>query len=367
MAKDKEEKDDKDEGEDLVIVTKDKDDLEVPPTGDQALAEDEETPPKKKVKDEDEDQEEPEDERIGASEESDEEDDQQKKTSHKSRRQRQKEAEKRLRLERDFLERRNEQLERELQETRAGTDERLGAVEKSNLENKIAYAKGIIKKAEEVMAEATSKGRGEENVEATKIRDEWKDHLKELETARKEMDEEPEKPHQPPPANPRVVKMAKDWYEAHPWFDFSEKDRDSKIVGILDKEIAGEGYDPTTQEYWDELSKRVKEALPHRVGKKKPKKNGRDDEEDEDEEEQLEASGEDEEEEKPKPKPKKGKGGPMFRTGGPGRDLKPNEVYLNRDRIAALKELGVWDDPKLRAKYLKKYQDWDRDNPGATN
>lgn len=362
MAKDKEEKDEKDEGEDLVIVTKHADDVETPPTGAEEI--EDETPPRRKPQEEeDEDEEEEEEARLGASEE-DNEDKPSKKATHKTRRQRQKEAQQRLERERDFLEKRNEELERRLSETAKQTDERLGAVEKSQVDQRIAYAKGIIKKAEAVMAEATSKGRGEENVEATRIRDEWRDHLKELSEHRAAMDEEPEKVNEPPPANPRVVKMAKDWYEAHPWYDFGEGNRDSKIVGILDKEIASEGYDPTTKEYWDELSKRVQEALPHRAGKKKAgrKSNGHD-EEDEEDEDQLEAAGEDEEEERPKPKPKKkGKGGPMFRTGGPGRDLKDNEVFLTRDRIAALKELGAWDDPKLRAKYLKKYQDWDREH-----
>jgi hypothetical protein len=364
MAKDKEEKDDKGgEEESLTIVTKDPADLDVPATSDEGLA--------GEGDEQEAGEEEQEEARLGASEETEEEEPA-KRTAHKSRRARQKEAQLRLERERDFLERRNEQLERENADLKSNTEERLGNVERSQLDNRIAYARGIIKKAEDVISAATTHNKGDELVEATKIRDEWKDHLEELEGARKDMDEKPEEERKPPPANPRVVQHAKTWYEDHKWYDFQGGDRDSKIVGIIDKEIADEGYDPTTKEYWSELSKRVDEALPHRKSKKKgggKKPNGHDDEDEEEGEDQrLEAADEDEEDEKPKPKVRTaGKGGPKFRTGGPGRDLRDNEVYLSRDRIAALKELGAWDDPKLRAKYLKKYREWDDAHPEANS
>jgi len=330
MAKDKEDKKDKDEdeGEALTIVTDHEDDLDVPPTGEQVAMETVDTEPKKKKvaaganghdKDEEEDEsdeEEPEDKRLGASDENDEED--QRRTSHKSRRQRKKEAEARLRLERDFLEKRNEALERKLAETLKGTDERIGAVEKSNLDQRIAQAKGIIKKAETVIADAITNQKGDEAAEATRIRDEWRDHLKDLETSRVSMDEEDKegKEHKPPPANPRVVAQAQKWHQKNSWYDFQNRDLDSKVVSLIDQQVAQEGYDPMTEEYWDEVTKRAKALIPHRF---KVKKKAKDDTDDEDEDVEDVADDEDEEDEKPKPKkggkPKPKTGGPRFRTG----------------------------------------------------
>jgi hypothetical protein len=57
-------------------------------------------------------------------------------------------------------------------------------------------------------------------------------------------------------------------------------------------------------------------------------------------------------------------------TGGPavgsGREHAPTstrkEIYISPERKAALQEAGVWDDPVLRQRYVKKYAEYDRAN-----
>jgi len=195
--------------------------------------------------------------------------------------------------------------------------------------------------------------KGEEAAEATRIRDNLRDQLRDYEGQKAEADREPEAR---PPPDPRVVLNARNWHSRNSWFDFQRSDFDSKVAGAIDDSIAAEGMDPATPEYWKEFDKRIATVLPHRA---KKASNGHDSEE------------EDEEEDEPprrKTPPKKEPqerappGGPRFRTGGPGRDLKANEVYLSRERIEAMKESGAWEDPVLRAKLLKRYQAYDREH-----
>jgi hypothetical protein len=121
--------------------------------------------------------------------------------------------------------------------------------------------------------------------------------------------------------------------EDHSWWDPNGGDNDSRTVSRLDQAMVNEGFDPTTPEYWDELSRRVEEALPKRYAQG----NG-------------------------KAEPKKKSTGPRFSTGGRERPLKKGEVYISADRKAAMVEAGVWDDPELRQKYLKSYSKYDSEN-----
>lgn len=38
------------------------------------------------------------------------------------------------------------------------------------------------------------------------------------------------------------------------------------------------------------------------------------------------------------------------------------EIYISKDRRDAMIQAGVWDDPVLRMKYVKQYQQWDKEN-----
>ena len=108
----------------------------------------------------------------------------------------------------------------------------------------------------------------------------------------------------------------------------------------LDESLSAEGYDPTSKEYWDELTARVKRRLPERF-----KKGARVRDEDDDDME---------EDEKPR-----ANAGPKFSSGGRERPLKKGEVYVSAERKQAMKEYGVWDDKVARDRMLRKYAQWD--------
>jgi hypothetical protein len=120
--------------------------------------------------------------------------------------------------------------------------------------------------------------------------------------------------------------------ERNSWYDPQAKDMDSEIAQRLDKKLTDEGYDPSSEDYWDELDDRVAKYLPHRTGNAAPQRAAT---------------------QRP-------------RMTGSGRESAPtgraNEFRISPDRVSAMKEAGMWDNPELRAKAIKKYAAWDREN-----
>ena len=126
------------------------------------------------------------------------------------------------------------------------------------------------------------------------------------------------------------------WHARTPWYDISRKDPDSAVTYAVDNALAAEGWNPRDPGYWDELDNRLRKYVPHRF---------------------QAAQSDDEPEEKPRPKPP---------TGGTAKNssLKPNQVRLSPERVAAIKEAGAWDDPEARKRYIKRYADYDRQHKG---
>lgn len=135
----------------------------------------------------------------------------------------------------------------------------------------------------------------------------------------------------PQPLDPRLANHAQAWMERNSWYDPSGQDQDSEIAMRIDHRLAQEGWDPTTKEYWDELSARVKKYLPHRVNSGK-----------------IERS-----------KPR------SVVTGSGRENASASSVAtykLSSERVQALKDAGLWDDPKKRAEAIKRFRDYDKQN-----
>jgi hypothetical protein len=135
--------------------------------------------------------------------------------------------------------------------------------------------------------------------------------------------------------DPIVKKMAAEWMEDNPWYDPSGKNEESQIAQVIDKRLTSEGYDPTSEDYWEELTDRLQKYIPT------VQKQGYND------------SG--------------------TRTQRPksvmtssGRETtattKSNEFRLSPQRVSAMKEAGLWDNSELRQKAIRKYAEWDRSN-----
>lgn len=152
-----------------------------------------------------------------------------------------------------------------------------------------------------------------------------------------------------PQMDPAAVTRAVGWAGKHKaWYDPSGSNQDSVRVIEIDNAIMAEGYDPTSDEYWDELSSRVKEELPHRF-KRTAKTGGS---------KVVDDQGEKPAERKP--------GGPRMaaasQSNDPGRPLRKNEVRVTPERRKAMEAAGMWEDPAKRNRMLASYAKYDREN-----
>lgn len=243
----------------------------------------------------------------------------------KERKERRDKAIDRDKLELNFLRSRNDELER-----------RVGAVEThakqtslSQIDQQIQQANYEVETAQKIIAKAVEAGNGEDVVQALQYRDQAIAKANQLLQQKQQQTYQTQAPQQPRVDN-EVVHYAKEFMEEHSWYDPNGKDEDSAIVQAIDNRLAEEGYDPRSEEYWDELHDRVKRRLP----------------------EKFKA-----------PAVRKPTGGPVV---GSGREHAPvstrKEIYISPERKAALQEAGVWDDPVLRQRYIKKYAEYDRAN-----
>lgn len=147
----------------------------------------------------------------------------------------------------------------------------------------------------------------------------------------------------PAPLDERLVTHANGFMSKHSWYKPEGRDNDSVVLRALDNQIAQEGWDPTTEAYWQELDTRLKKYLPHRSKSAKVQSTDDDDQ--------------------------VGRNKPKSIVAGSGRDAQTSvsakSVFrLSPERVAALKEAGMWDDPKQRTEAIKRYRDFDKQQKG---
>ncbi len=131
-----------------------------------------------------------------------------------------------------------------------------------------------------------------------------------------------------------IVNKAKAWAERNAWYDPSGKDEDSEIAKALSGVLAAEGYDPKTEDFWDELDDRIKEKLPGKI-----------------------IGVEDEEDEEPALKPKRRASPPVGGAASNRGDLNGKKtITLPTSYINMLKANGIWDDIPRRNKIIADRQ-----------
>jgi len=244
------------------------------------------------------------------------------------RKERREKAISRDKLELDFLRKRNDDLERRV----SATEQRVNQRDVAGIDQGIQAALREAEMADQVIAQAVAAGNGDDVIKAMKYRDQAKERAQQLSVAKQHSVQAP---------TPRaelsdvVAEHAKDFMEDNPWYDASGRDEASAVVLAIDNALAREGFDPETEDYWDELRTRVEKRLPDKV---KP------------------ASRE-------KPAERTARGGPSV---GSGREHAPvstrREVYISPERKQALVDAGVWDDPLLRMRYVRRYAEYDKSN-----
>lgn len=73
-----------------------------------------------------------------------------------------------------------------------------------------------------------------------------------------------------PRISPVAVRYMQDFAAEHEWYDPNGGDTDSRILSALDAQVASEGHDSATPDYWDRLTELGEEYLPHRFGGAQP-------------------------------------------------------------------------------------------------
>jgi hypothetical protein len=248
----------------------------------------------------------------------------------KRQKQRQKETMKKTREE-------NAHLLRELLEAK----ERLIALENRNIQSdaqtadqRYNYAMAQIAKAERDLKEAFETGDGDKAVAAQKTREQSIYAAREAEELKKRLSN-PQLQQKSNVLDPRTETHAQQWMQKNPWFNPSGDDEDSAIARAIDeawaKEAQRKGVNPSSEDYWDELDSRVKRRLGTASSERERKRSA---------------------------PPVTGRGEYSNRP-----STSDNKVYLTPERKKALQDAGVWDDPEKRKRYIKQFQQYDRQNP----
>jgi hypothetical protein len=238
------------------------------------------------------------------------------------RRELQKRAKEASERELDYLRQQNAEITRRLQ----AVEGHAISTNEQTLDGRLQQALREAQQAETIMARAAEAGNGDDMVAAMRIRDESIASAQQLHAAKQQMAQAREQVSRPQ-VDPRVAGYASEWLQANPWYDASGRDEDSRITKAIDDGMTRDGYDPSSRDYWVELTRRVSA----RVG-----------------DDGAAAT------------TQRRKAPPT----GNGREHAPSstrkEVYVTPERKAAMIDAGHWDDPIKRNQMLKAYQAYDK-------
>lgn len=220
----------------------------------------------------------------------------------------------------------------------AEAHERLMALEARNVQSdaqtaeaQLRQAQAQVQRAENELKEAVETGDGERVLKALRLRDEAAMRVQAADDLRKRLNNP--QLQQKPSLDPLTENHAQQWMAENPWFDPNGTDEDSVIARAIDEAWAQEarkrGINPSSADYWDELDARVK----RRLG-------------------QADAD-----------RPRRRATPPVTGRGDTSRpSTRKEQVYVTPERKKALQDAGVWDDPELRKRYLRRYAEYDRMN-----
>lgn len=214
--------------------------------------------------------------------------------------------------------------------------ERVNKVQAEALDQRIAAHVRDAKTMEDIEAKALEKGEARDSIEARRLKEQNIAEAHRL-AAEKDALLQPRQVAQGPPRE--VLDKQRIFMERHPWYNPNGVDEDSLLTKAVDQAIANERrLNPTQPEYWGELEKRIAARLPHRAFKAEPADDDAD----------------------TTPQDTRTRRAPPV---GGGRGAAPGSVArltLSPERVAAMKEAGYWDDPKIRTKMAKQYLAFDK-------
>lgn len=234
------------------------------------------------------------------------------------------------------LQRENEEFKRRLNQLERNTkSEQLTRIDKG-----IEDAQVRLEYAKMKLAEATQNGDGQAMVEAQTLWQSAQEEARNLTAMRNQADQELRRPQQDnsDQTDPSVQRLAQQWMRRNKWYNPANNDSDSKIAKKIDELMVTQGWNPTDPDYWDELDSRLHKELPHRYND----------------------STDNESRDVRRPRNVVGSAGREASAayGGSNR----TQFVLSPDRVKAMKEVGAWDNPERKARMVKQFIEFDRQN-----
>jgi hypothetical protein len=266
-----------------------------------------------------------------------------KRRHRQSRKQRQREARDRLQGRLSLLEQQNATLMQRLQAVEGVS----ATTTLAQVDDRLGDAQARVRQADNILAKALEAGAGDDFVEAQRMRDEAKadeQNLLRLKTTLVEHQKRaPELA-----ANPQASGYASQWRQANPWYNPTGGDENSNIVNAIDNAMLAEGWNPGSEGYWSELTKRVNRRMGGSTTSRGDRRDTRSNNNGHDV---------DRDDSRRRAPP------PQGRTREHVPPSTRREVAITPERKQALIDAGKWDDPAARKRALKYYADYDRDNP----
>ena len=234
------------------------------------------------------------------------------------------------------LQRENEEFKRRLNQLERNTkSEHLTRIDKG-----IEDAQVRLEYAKMKLAEATQNGDGEAMVEAQTLWQSAQEEARNLQVLRQQADQELRRPQQDNSdlPDPMVQKLAAKWMNRNKWYNPAATDADSRVAKKIDELMVTQGWNPTDPDYWDELDSRLQRELPHRYND----------------------SNDNDTRDVRRPRNVVGSAGREASAayGGSNR----TQFVLSPERVKAMKEVGAWDNPERKARMVKQFIEFDRQN-----
>lgn len=231
----------------------------------------------------------------------------------------------------------------------------------ANIDAQISEAQRYHEQAKTSHAQAVKDGDGVAAAEALDVMFEAREALNQLKTAKANPRTDSDKKSvdktdttSRPKVDPHVMRRFESWNSENDWFDPTLRDKYSRIAFHIDNAVKAEGFDPRTDEYWDELNSRLREnRMLSAAGLFE------DDAGEEDEYEDRKENKMRDREPNRRPNP------PTDRTPQHKNNGGKKKIVVSKMRADAMREMGLEPGTPQWNKMAKKYAGWDKQHASA--
>ncbi len=244
----------------------------------------------------------------------------------------------------EALRRENAEIKKHLAELQSMTGEfskREAIRDEQQIDTAISSQKSLYATAERQFTKAIAEGDGAAAAEAQRIMGDAQNKYNQLtnlktthENNRRTAEIQKKEPVQQKDTRLQQVYINR-FLTKNDWFDPAGTDEDSKRAKEIDNEVAREGFDPNTKEYWDEVEDRLRDEIPHVFRDEGVRRT-------------VQA----------KPRPRQTNGSIGADSGSS--NSKPNSIKIPERVVKMAKDAGQWDDPKMRQIFVKNWKEQNR-------